>query len=98
MRTRSFVAFFLILVASLVLFPTHWQRAHAWEPEEAIEFIAPANPGGGWDTICRTSARVLQKTGAITKPIYVANMPGGSGSVAIAYVVEKRKKELARIW
>jgi putative tricarboxylic transport membrane protein len=62
-----------------------------WQPTEAIEFIAPANPGGGWDTICRTSARVLQATGLITQPIYVSNMPGGSGSVAIAYVIEKRK-------
>lgn len=91
MKTRSFIPIILILAASLIIIPARWERALAWEPDEAIEFIAPANPGGGWDTICRTSARVLQKTGAITKPIYVANMPGGSGSVAIAYVVEKRK-------
>ena len=91
MRTRSFFTILLIAAALLMIYPARWGRAKAWQPEEAIEFIAPANPGGGWDTICRTTARVLQKTGAITKPIYVANMPGGSGSVAIAYVVEKRK-------
>ncbi|CAB1080674.1 Tripartite tricarboxylate transporter TctC family [Olavius algarvensis Delta 1 endosymbiont] len=91
MRIRSYFTFLLVLTSALIIFPAQWERALAWEPDEAIEFIAPANPGGGWDTICRISARVLQKTGAITKPIYVANMPGGSGSVAIAYVVEKRK-------
>jgi len=91
MKTRSYFVVILVVAASLILLPSRWEQAAAWEPDEAVEFIAPANPGGGWDTICRTSARVLQKTGAITKPIYVANMPGGSGSVAIAYVVEKRK-------
>lgn len=65
--------------------------ALGWEPSGSVEFIAPANPGGGWDTICRTSARVLEKTKLMTLPSFVTNMPGGSGSVAIANVVEKRK-------
>ena len=64
--------------------------AAAWTPERP-ECIAPANPGGGWDTICRTSANVLQKTGALKSTMYVTNMPGGSGAVAIANVVAKRK-------
>lgn len=55
------------------------------------ECIAPANPGGGWDAICRTSANVLQKTGALKSTMYVTNMPGGSGAVAIANVIAKRK-------
>jgi putative tricarboxylic transport membrane protein len=55
------------------------------------ECIAPANPGGGWDTICRTSANVLQKTGVLKQTMYVTNMPGGSGAVAIANVITKRK-------
>jgi putative tricarboxylic transport membrane protein len=89
---RRIMFFSVVLVAVVGLFASaQWSLAGAWEPSEAIEFIAPANPGGGWDTICRTSARVLKKTGLITQPIYVANMPGGSGSVAIAYVVKKRK-------
>lgn len=93
MKLRSIFMLFLISAISLITMPGNFGWAETWEPTEAIEFIAPANPGGGWDTICRTSARVLQKTGAITKPIYVANMPGGSGSVAIAYVVQKRKAD-----
>ncbi|HET7825800.1 MAG TPA: tripartite tricarboxylate transporter substrate binding protein [Anaeromyxobacter sp.] len=64
--------------------------AAAFSPERP-ECIAPANPGGGWDTICRTSANVLQKTGALKSTMYVTNMPGGSGAVAIANVVAKRK-------
>lgn len=64
--------------------------AHAWEPDKA-ECIAPANPGGGWDTVCRITSGVLQKTGAIKTPMYVTNMPGGSGAVAIANVIAKRR-------
>lgn len=60
-------------------------------PEKPIEFIAPANPGGGWDLTCRSSARVLQEEKLVTQPITVTNMPGGSGAVAIAHVVTKRK-------
>ncbi len=64
--------------------------ASAWEPDKA-ECIAPANPGGGWDTICRVSSAVLQKTGALKTAMYVTNQPGGSGAVAIASVITKRK-------
>jgi putative tricarboxylic transport membrane protein len=64
--------------------------AAAFEPERA-ECIAPANPGGGWDTICRTTAAVLQKTGALKTTLYVTNQPGGSGAVAIASVITRRK-------
>ena len=64
--------------------------AAAWQPDRA-ECIAPANPGGGWDTICRASSGVLQKTGLVKTNLYVTNMPGGSGAVAIANVIAKRK-------
>jgi putative tricarboxylic transport membrane protein len=63
----------------------------AWEPKGQLECIAPANPGGGWDAICRTTAAVLQKAGITKETMYVSNMPGGSGAVAIANVVAKRK-------
>ena len=65
-------------------------NATAFTPDKP-ECIAPANPGGGWDTICRTTANVLQKTGALKQTMYVTNMPGGSGAVAIANVIAKRK-------
>lgn len=62
----------------------------AFAPERP-ECIAPSNPGGGWDAICRNSANVFQKTGALKSTMYVTNMPGGSGAVAIANVITKRK-------
>ena len=65
--------------------------ASAWEPKGPGECIAPANPGGGWDMTCRALSAMMQKTGIYKESIYVTNMPGGSGAVAIANVITKRK-------
>jgi putative tricarboxylic transport membrane protein len=65
--------------------------ALAFEPKGQGECIAPSNPGGGWDMICRTTSQVMQKMGLYKDAIYVTNMPGGSGAVAIANVITKRK-------
>jgi putative tricarboxylic transport membrane protein len=81
--SRTLMALSVALVATQV-------AAAGWEPDKA-ECIAPANPGGGWDTTCRTTAAILQKTGLLKKSMYVTNMPGGSGAVAIANVIARRK-------
>lgn len=60
-------------------------------PDRPIEIIAPAGAGGGWDTLSRLSAKVLSEEKLVTQPITVTNMPGGSGAVAIAHVVTRRK-------
>lgn len=81
-----------LLLAGLALAsPLAVGPASAWEPKGQGECIAPANPGGGWDITCRTASTVLQKTGGFKGSIYVTNMPGGSGAVAIANVATKRK-------
>jgi putative tricarboxylic transport membrane protein len=68
-----------------------WSPAAAWEPKGQLECIAPANPGGGWDAVCRSTSSALQKSGIVKETMYVTNMPGGSGAVAIANVITKRK-------
>ncbi len=80
----------LLAAAAAALLAAGAGPARAWQPDKA-ECIAPANPGGGWDTICRVSSSVLQKTGALKTTMYVTNQPGGSGAVAIASVIAKRK-------
>src|SRR5512144_3221010 len=78
------------LLAVVVAVTASAAFAAPFQPEKA-ECIAPSNPGGGWDAICRTSSTVLQKTGMLKTNMYVTNMPGGSGAVAIANVITKRK-------
>jgi putative tricarboxylic transport membrane protein len=80
----------LAAVALAVVTTAAPASAAAFQPQRP-ECVAPANPGGGWDTTCRSAAGVLQKRGTLKSTMYVTNMPGGSGAVAIANVVAKRK-------
>ncbi|MEA4883750.1 MAG: tripartite tricarboxylate transporter substrate binding protein [Clostridia bacterium] len=59
-------------------------------PSGPFEFIAPAGPGGGWDTTIRMVARVLGEKRIITQPMPVVNKPGGGGGVALAYLQTRK--------
>lgn len=63
----------------------------AWQPDKPIEFIAPSGPGGGWDRTARGAAKALTDEKLVPQPIVVNNVAGGSGAVAIAQVMAKRK-------
>ncbi|WP_018916897.1 Bug family tripartite tricarboxylate transporter substrate binding protein [Vreelandella zhanjiangensis] len=61
-------------------------QAQEWTPSKSIEFVAPANPGGGWDTLVRTVSRVIQQEGLADKNFAAINVPGGGGAVAWAQI------------
>ena len=61
-------------------------------PGKSVEFIAPANPGGGWDLTCRSSAKVLQEAKIVPVPITVVNKPGGFGAVVWNDIVRNQRK------
>jgi len=62
-------------------------------PSKPIELIAPANPGGGWDLTCRSSAKVLQEAKIVPVPITVINKPGGFGAVVWNDIVRNRRTD-----
>jgi putative tricarboxylic transport membrane protein len=62
-------------------------------PDKRIELIAPANPGGGWDLTCRSTAKVLQESKIVTVPITVVNKPGGFGAVVWNDIVRNRRTD-----
>ncbi len=64
--------------------------APAWKPTKTIELIAPANPGGGWDMLCRVMQKALTEEKLVDKPVIVTNKPGGGGSVAWTYLKGKK--------
>jgi len=66
--------------------------AQDFKPENP-ECIAPANPGGGWDFICRTTAKYLFDLGLIEDTMQVTNMTGGGGGVAFAHTVKERNDD-----
>lgn len=67
-------------------------QAQAFEPENP-ECIAPSNPGGGWDFICRTTAKFLFDLELTEDTMQVTNMSGGGGGVAFAHVTKERNDD-----
>ncbi len=62
------------------------QTAECGNPDfasDSIEIMAPAAPGGGWDTTAREMQRVLQESG-IAPSVEAFNVEGAGGSVGIA--------------
>ena len=59
-------------------------------PREAVEMVAPAGAGGGYDLTIRCVANCLEETKLISVPLPITNKPGGGGSVAMDYLEEKR--------
>ena len=58
--------------------------------DEQIEIMAPAAPGGGWDTTAREMQRVLQEEG-IAPNVEVYNVEGAGGTVGIAQFVNDER-------
>ena len=98
MRSPRFGTLLIVLVAMVLapvvaavsapLTPVSAQATCAVEgfTDTAIEIMAPAAPGGGWDTTAREMQRVLQEEG-IAPTVEVYNVEGAGGTVGIAQLV-----------
>ncbi len=58
----------------------------AW-PEEPVEFVIPANPGGDTDLTSRALAASLTET--LGETVSVLNMGGGAGTIAINELMQR---------
>jgi putative tricarboxylic transport membrane protein len=92
MKSMMRKTLFLIL-AALVLSALFAGMASAAYPTKPIESIAPAGPGGGWDTTMRMTTKVLTEKKLVTVPMPVINKPGGGGGVALAYLQKKKGRD-----
>src|ERR687889_1532592 len=98
MQSPRFGTLLLVLVAmvfapaaaavSTPLVPVSAQTTCAVEgfTDTPIEIMAPAAPGGGWDTTAREMQRVLQEEG-IAPTVEVYNVEGAGGTVGIAQLI-----------
>src|SRR5919106_218451 len=77
-----------VATVSAPLMPVSAQTTCAVEgfTDTPIEIMAPAAPGGGWDTTAREMQRVLQEEG-IAPTVEVYNVEGAGGTVGIAQLV-----------
>ncbi len=86
----------LILLASLVVSAVFAEGgkekgasgAAASYPEKNVQFIVPANAGGGTDVSCRLIAKYLEAD--LGQPMVVVNMAGAGGSLAARKVMDSK--------
>lgn len=62
----------------------------AWAQAQAIEIIAAAGPGGGYDTLARTVQNIAEKR-QLASNVQVINVPGAGGTVGLARFVNEKK-------
>jgi putative tricarboxylic transport membrane protein len=80
----------VLMVSVLVVGMAGMASAKDWKPRRAIEIIAPAGPGGGWDLLARTMQKALTAEKLVDKPIIVTNKPGGGGATGWTYLKNKK--------
>lgn len=83
---RKFIMFFMAVMI-LTMAGTAFAASY---PSKNFECIAPAGPGGGWDTTMRMVAKVLTEQKIIPTAMPVVNKPGGGGGVALTYMQRKK--------
>ncbi len=66
--------------------------AAAAESLGRMEIIAPANPGSGWDQTARAFSSALEAS-ELADSVTVTNVPGASGTVALAQVAANEGRE-----
>jgi putative tricarboxylic transport membrane protein len=67
------------------------QAAEEFKPLSRIEIIAPAAPGSGWDQTARAVQEAM-KADDLARSVEVKNVPGASGTVALAQVAPQKGK------
>jgi len=60
-------------------------------PTKAIDIMAPAGTGGGFDTTARLFARVLTEDKLVNVNVTVSNVPGAGGTVGVAQLLKNSK-------
>lgn len=66
-----------------------------FEALSRLDIVAPAAPGSGWDQTARAMAEALQAE-SLAETVTVTNVPGASGTVALAQVSSEQGQE--EIW
>lgn len=67
------------------------QGAADFKPLSRVEIIAPAAPGSGWDQTARAVQEAM-KADNLARSVDVKNVPGASGTVALAQVAPQKGK------
>ncbi|HEU4426589.1 MAG TPA: tripartite tricarboxylate transporter substrate-binding protein [Pilimelia sp.] len=58
-------------------------------PTRTVQLMAPAAPGGGWDSTARSMQKALKDANLTSEAVEVFNVPGAAGTVGLAQLVTK---------
>jgi putative tricarboxylic transport membrane protein len=75
----------MVAGAAMVLF-----SGAASAQQQELKIIAPAGPGGGWDSAARSIQQVLTTKGLV-KSAQVVNVPGAGGTIGLAQFINQAK-------
>ena len=90
MRYFSKPALAALLAVALIAACTGGGGAGAY-PSDDLSFMAPAAPGGGWDSTARAMQKALKDGAVVTRNVEVYNVEGAGGTVGLAQFVEGKK-------
>lgn len=88
MKTK--IWFFFVAVVPLISTLAQAPGAMAAYPENPIEIVVHASPGGGSDLFARQVAHFLEKEGLVKQKFQVSNRTGGGAAVALNYLASKK--------
>ena len=92
MKKMSLIALLLVLSLACVFAQgdAETKGASPKYPTAALDFVAPAGAGGGWDLTIRTVAKTLADTKLVSVPMPVRNAPGAGGAVHLGTLQSKK--------
>jgi putative tricarboxylic transport membrane protein len=64
--------------------------------QQELKIMAPAGPGGGWDSAARSIQQVLTQTG-LAKSVQVTNVTGAGGTIGLAQFVNNAKGDPSQL-
>ena len=67
-------------------------------PVRDLRIMAPAEPGGGWDSTARAMAQAIERGKVIDKNVEVYNVAGAGGTIGLAQLVSRNRRRANKSW
>ena len=68
----------------------------AVKPVNRLQIMAPADPGGGWDSTARAMSAAFEGSG-LAKSTTVTNVPGAGGTIGLAQLANERSEDFLMV-
>ena len=66
------------------------------KPVNRLQIMAPADPGGGWDSTARAMSAAFEGSG-LAKSTTVTNVPGAGGTIGLAQLANERSEDFLMV-